>query len=202
MIYDHRRTKQMLEGEIDQNKCVGTEPLPIRLGEHHQVDVSDPTVLAERYKTVLAENQFLRNVLYHEATFLQQRQYRRFQQISNQSSTSNIASAIQDMSRYHLTPRSGGVTKVSNTLSTQFLYRWVYQIVEEVAGGIDWDHKPKGLSKLKWLWRINYAPIVKIVLSVLGTVIRELEHADKTNFNKVLLSLNKKVSKRAAERKP
>lgn len=178
-----------LEGEISETACPGTR------------DQVAPPTDKDTIEALRAENEHLRQCLYHRATFAQERDYRRYQSFVQGVSTSSIAKTINDLSTVFITHK--GRPKPTK-LPVQFIYRLTYEIVEQVATKQEcrWEDKPNGLSKLKWLWRNNLLFLMPFAVMAIQAVFSTMGSVDPQNTERLFKSLEQHLSGKSTKKKP
>jgi len=187
--YNFGSKRSELEGEISESACPGTRD-----------QVSPPTDKGT-IEALRAENEHLRQCLYHRATFAQERDYTRYQRFVQGVSTSAIAKAINDLSSIRV---AKGSTGKSINLPVQFIYRLTYEIVEQVATTQEckWEDKPNGLSKLKWLWRNNLLFLMPFAVMAIQALFSTMRSVDPQNTERLFRSLEKHLSGKTTKKSP
>jgi hypothetical protein len=156
-----------------------------------------PPSKADEIKALRAEVHTLRQILYHRATYAEERGYNRFRRMSKSISTSTVAKAVNDIAARGLGVRTKyGDTQIK--VAPQFVFRLAYKIVELTVGIVEtrWDQKPKGLSKLKWLWQNDLLYTMPFAINAMEALIYEMSLVDPSGTKSVLKKLEQHLSKK------
>lgn len=140
-----------------------------------------------------AENEFLRQCLYHKATWSEERDFNRWMKFCSSVSTTRVAKAVDSLSNRRF---AFGGKPVQ--LPQQFIYRLIYAIIENIVGEAQcrWKDKPNGTSKLKWLWRNNLLFLAPFAINSLEALFNAMAEADKAQASKMFKALEVWLSKR------
>jgi len=185
-IYTSEETPLGVEGEIVKNASVC------------QRQLYAPPTKDDEIKALRAEVHTLRQVLYHRATYSEERDFSRFRSLSKATSTSTVAQAVN-----RIASTGFGISYMKSIkLAPQFIFRLTYQVIENVIGssGTRWEEKPSGLSKLKWLWQNNLLFMMPYAINAIEAVVQEMAMADSKGTMDVLKKLEQKMSKKTAKK--
>jgi len=172
-----------VEGAIPANASVGERQL--------YAPPCDETEL----KALRHEVHTLRQLLYHRATYEEERSYMRFRKMNRAISTSTIAQAINNIAARGF---GVGYSNKAVKLQPQFVFRLTYKMIENVVGStaVRWEDKPAGLSKLKWLWRNNMLYLMPFAINAIESVVHEMSQVDAVGTQNILKKLEQKLSKK------
>jgi hypothetical protein len=176
--------------DIEQEDVEGVLPSNASVGERQ---LYTPPSKDDELKVLRHEVHTLRQILYHKATYEEERSYMRFRRMNRSISTSTIANAIN-----HIAGRAFGVGTQTIKLQPQFVFRLTYSIIETVLGSqvVRWEEKPAGLSKLKWLWRNNLLYIMPFAINAIEGLVHEMSKVDTVGTQALLRKLEQHLSKK------
>lgn len=158
-----------------------------------------PPSEADEIKALRAEVHTLRQILYHRATYAEERSYSRFRRMSKSISTSTIAKTVNDIAARGIGVRTTYRDTQTIKVAPQFVFRLAYKIVELTVGMVEtrWDQKPKGLSKLKWLWQNDLLYTMPFAINAMEALIYEMSLVDPSGTKSVLKKLEQHLSKKS-----
>jgi hypothetical protein len=189
-----------LEGRIEPMRCVGFSDFHSKLEDTNVNTLNNPAALSEdETRTLIAENHYLKQVIYHKATHKEEEQYSRYKRLIGQNiSTSSIAQAVN-----RIADKSFNVGyKKTVKMPQQFVYRLMYDQIDFMFGAhtIRWDDRPDGMSKLKWLWRRDLLWVCPIVLRMIETFLHILEQSDSKKFGEMMKAVQVWESRKSGKR--
>lgn len=176
--------------DLEQEDAEGVLPSNASVGERQ---LYAPPSKDDELKALRHEVHTLRQILYHKATYEEERSYMRFRRMNRSISTSTIANAIN-----HIAGRAFGVCTRTIKLQPQFVFRLTYSIIETVLGSqvVRWEEKPAGLSKLKWLWRNNLLYTMPFAINAIEALVNEMSKVDTAGTQALLRKLEQHLSKK------
>lgn len=178
--------------DIEQEDVEGALPSNASVGERQ---LYAPPSEDSELKALRHEVHTLRQILYHKATYEEERSYMRFRRMNRSISTSTIAKTINNIAARGF---SAGYSTNTVTLSPQFIFRLIYKMIENIEGSraVRWEEKPAGLSKLKWLWRNNLLYTMPFAINAIEALVHEMSQADVVGTQALLKKLEQRMSKK------
>jgi len=178
--------------DIEQEDVEGVLPSNASVGERQ---LYAPPSKDDELKALRHEIHTLRQILYHKATYEEERSYMRFRRMNRSVSTSSVAQAINNMATRGF---NVGYSSKPVKLSPQFIFRLVYKMIENIVGrqAVRWEEKPAGLSKLKWLWRNNLLYTMPFAINALEALVHEMSQVDSVGTQALIKKLEQRMSKK------
>jgi len=188
-IYRSEEHPTGVEGEIVKNASVLNRQL-------YAPPTKDDEIAALR-----SEVEHLRQILYHKATYAEEREMARFKAATRGISTSSVAQVVNKVATTGF-GASGVFTNDRIQLSPQFVFRLLYSVMERTFGKSEmrWEEKPSGLSKLKWLWQNNLLFFMPFAINAFEALVQEMMNVDRVGTKALLNRLDKQLSKQASNK--